>query len=520
VRRPAEALIFARAHRTADAALALWLGHPAANLDLLQDLMWAWCETTSWVWPAHEGRHADLGSSGLGRQLAEVAFMLSDVIEPEVQDRVRAEVERRLLDPAYDWRRPDWWQTAPMNWNHVCNSNVIQAALYVIRDPGVLASYVHPIIERLAYAIDGFGEDGGCLEGPGYWEYGFGHFLDAAVALRERTGGALDLVNGCARRGKVARISRYPVATHVAGPLRSTFADSSHGWLRLDTALKVNSFVAAPELYAMVERRPDGLPAFAQSRLDRTPWRTLSLWDGGPLPAAEDLADHLLPDLGQVKLRQPSGEVLMALAGSNDVPHNHNDVGSFMYYARGRLFLTDPGAPEYTSKTFGPARYEILFTRSRGHSVPVVNGLEQREGAQFRGSLEVGNLNGAGEKSAVIEMARAYPAPSLTRLARTLTLRADGSLGIEDAFEFAEDPASVEEAFITLGEAEVTGRGSVRITCDGATATLAAVSTPGRFSCERLVEESKEGRTGDVVTRISFVPSGVSRGMRLSFEVR
>lgn len=511
-RPPGEAAMSRVLTRATDVALALWLGHPSGGVDHLQDAIWALCETTTWVWPAHEGRAVDLASSRFGRTLAEIAFMFRDELEDEVKDRLSREIVRRILDPAADWRRPDGWQTVEMNWNHVCNANVIATALYEIADARTLAAYIHPLIQRMEYAINGFADDGGCLEGPGYWDYGFGHFLDAAVMLLHRTGGELDIM----RHEKIEKIARYPLAANIEGPFRTTFADSGHGYMSAENALKVNRFFKIPKLYTVSARTKDGL-------LGVRGWRGLAVFGGEKATGPADESDSLLADLGQVKLRAGKGTAratLAALAGRNDVPHNHNDIGSFIYFAKGTPFLTDPGAPRYTSKTFGPDRYDILFCRSRGHSVPVVNAKEQGTGGRYRGTLSVEGLGGQGEKRAVIDMTRAYPEPSLKKLVRELVLRPDGSLMISDEYEFARAPKVLKEAFVTYEPASpAKGGRAVRIGRRGGQVTLSAAA-PGRFKVDRLVEESKEGRSDEVLTRIAFRPARLAKVMRLAFEVR
>jgi len=493
---------------TTDAALALWLGHPRAHLDYLQDLLWAWCETTTWIWPAHEGRQVDLGCSHIGRALAEIVWMLGDTLEDEVVERVRAEVERRILDRVCDWRHPDGWWTVPMNWNHVCNANVIMAALYLIRDPRVLAAYIHPLCQRLDYAIQGFADDGGCLEGEKYWHYGFGHFAFAALALHHRTGGELNLMSG----EKVERICRFPLAAHIEGPFFATFADCSHGYILPEVALAINQLVRLPELYEMTEHHPDG-------RLAVCYWRDLALYRGERATGKADLRDYFLPDLGMAKLRA-GGATLAALAGRNDLPHNHNDIGSFIYHRNGRLVLTDPGAPVYTAKTFGPRRYEILFCRSLGHSVPIVNGREQPAGSRFYGTISVEGLGGRGEKIAVIDMTHAYDDPTLERLERRLALSPQGALTITDSFTFRRKPRALEEGFVTYEPVRVAGGGrSVVIGKGRGAARLRCQGCEGAFAARRFVEESREGRHEGILTRITFTPTALSRRLTLTFSV-
>ena len=84
---------------------------------------------------------------------------------------------------------------------------------------------------------------------------------------------------------------------------------------------------------------------------------------------------------------------------------------------------------------------------------------------------------------------------------------------------FGSRPKVLEEAFITLEEARVSsGRKSVRIGPKTSGVTIRA-TMPGRFRVERLVEASKEGRTDDVISRITFVPARLQKTMKLSFEV-
>jgi len=226
--------------------------------------------------------------------------------------------------------------------------------------------------------------------------------------------------------------------------------------------------------------------------------------------------------MGVVRLRTgPAGDrtTLMALAGRNDFPHNHNDIGSFIYYRRGACLLTDPGAPVYTRQTFSPDRYRILFCSSRGHSVPLINGREQPAGGQYRGTLRVESLNGPGPKTAVMDLSRAYRDPTLRRFERTFRLGPSGALTLTDRFAFSRRPRALEEAFITLERARVAagglrvaiGRGRQRV-------TLRAESGSGRFAIEEFQEPNHDGRL-TAVRRITFTPRRLAAAMELAFRV-
>ena len=506
----------AAARRSAElgrATMAVWLGHPKADVDYLQDLLWAYCDDWTWVMAAHEGRAIDLGSAGMAANFAEILHVLGDRLEDEVKERVSQEIDRRIFQNFWNYRHLDAWKTVRMNWNHVCNGEIIRTALYQIEEPAILAHMVHAAIQNMTYAIDGFTDDGGCEEGPGYWVYGFGHHVYTAHALHVKTNGELNLMAG----DKIERICRYPLAANISGSLQSTFADAHHGYLPARIAMLINQFYDLPELYERCAQHPD-------RTLKVSGMHELALYDGLKATGKPDHRDYLLPDMGQVKLRGKPGKrqmTVMALAGNNGVPHNHNDIGSFIVHRGDRLLLTDPGAPLYMRKTFSPQRYEIVFCNSMGHSVPLINGKQQRAGAQYYGTLKVANLNGKGEKKAVIDMTRAYPRGTVKGLIRTLTLDSDENrLTLEDDYTFSQDPKSLEDAFITFEEVSVSADGkSVRIGPRGNRLTLSAVNAPGRFKAKRLVKESREGRTDDVITRITFTPVKLAKRATLAFEI-
>jgi hypothetical protein len=193
-----------------------------------------------------------------------------------------------------------------------------------------------------------------------------------------------------------------------------------------------------------------------------------------------------------------------------------------MVFKRGRMALTDPGAPLYNSKTFSDRRYDILYCRSRGHSVPVINGREQKNGLQYRGELSVEGLNEAGTKRATIDMTRAYPGGTVRSLVRTLALdHGDNSLAIEDAYRFSKRPRAVEEAFVTFEKAVAIRKGrAVRIGPARGGVTLSAWPS-GRFRVDALVDESEDARPGGpALQRITFVPARLADEFVLRFCLR
>ncbi len=510
------------------AAMALWLDHPKADLDYLQDLMWAYCEETNWVLAAHEdkGSELDLASLAIGARLAETAHIFSDRIEEEVKNRVHGEIDRRIFRnyTRYDHDFRDlpegnsfFWKTTRHNWNHVCNCNVIKAALYTIERPDWQANIIHQAVQHMSYALQGFEKDGGCLEGPGYWGYGFGHYVQAAELLFSKTKGEINLMK---HDPIIESICRYPLAACIEGQFRTTFGDGGHGYVSARTAILINRFFDMPELFDLCKKNDDGSVSIKSMY-------ELALYEPEKKCRPKPIEDVFLPSLGQVVLRGEgeSPVVLAAKAGHNDAPHNHNDVGSFMVYRDGLMYITDPGSPRYTKRTFDENRYSINYCNSYGHSVPLINGCMQAVGENHNGKISVDGLNGSGEKEARIELAGAYPEGTVEELVRTLRLNSrQSSIKMRDSFVFAQEPENLQEPFITFEETEVASDGrSVTVGPPGKTLQITAgEGTEGVFELLILDKETERDRkkNAPIIRRITFHAANLKCETALEFTLR
>ena len=528
-----------RARQIDQAAQAVFLGM-TDKAKVLQDLLWAECESTWWTMCSHENSAGsiDLRAAMCGFHYALVVNLLS--LDGEVAVRVLEEIRRRVLDEYLDPTRQHWWRNASHNWNAVCGGAVGLTAMLIEKDPARLTRILQMVLGDLPTFLGGFADDGGCTEGAGYWRYGFGWYVLLAAGLHRFTNGAVNIMAG----EKIERICRYPLAVWVAPAVDLNFADAHAGYLSATTAELINRFHAAPELYGMCSRTDAGL-------LKVNTLMDLLLYDGQSHPPLEDRADYLLPDLAIVKVR--TGKVTVgAKAGHNEEHHNHNDVGNFTVHRGAEGILVDLGAPIYSRKTFSPQRYESIFCNSFGHNVPVVNGRGQPSGRQYAGTLTAEGLNTAGDRVITIAMHGAYDEPRLTSLIRRLTVagvigghdtgilvpataRAGGGqsearrhsrpvscppITLADTFAFTESPESVEEVFIATCPVEAAGDGSavvIRTAAEG-TARLAA-RTPGRFTVRELPEESAESRHGELIRRITFTPAELAREMTVRFKL-
>lgn len=508
-------------HRLCCATLAASMEHPDVGIELVEDIYWSFCECStridekSWTDMGDDGRGPcgiQLRDSKLALNMAEGIYLLRERLDPRVTERVTAEITERSLRAGTDWRKFNWWHWGRNNQNTVNVGNLIGAGLYLIKDVYQLASFLMPLINNLSYTLEGFTEDGGCTEGISYWDYGFNHFIMAAIMLKHRTGGMFNLMT---LNPKIERICRYPLSVYFEDKVRACWADSFYGHISLRIALMINEFFDIPELYSCCNPSLNKLGDDGYFDL-----RTLSLYKGQKFRSMV-FPDVLLPDLGTAKVHVGTGAKRIGVAvqgGNNGVHHNHNDIGSFLFYKNGVPVFTDPGYPDYYAfpGNFGKERYDCVYNNTFGHSAPIINGQPQPAGAEYRGHISVDNLGGRGDKTVHLDLTEAYAVPTLKKLRRAYCITEKGELHLTDSYVFSAKPKAVYEQFITYERAKASGKGV--LIASGKKRFHLESSAPGRFTVERLEEESKYGRGQGVITRIRFYPDVLEKDMTLAFR--
>ena len=93
--------------------------------------------------------------------------------------------------------------------------------------------------------------------------------------------------------------------------------------------------------------------------------------------------------------------------GNNAESHNHNDIGNFIVYHNNQPVVIDLGRDTYTSKSFSNQRFELMNCRSAYHNVPIINGLEQKDGRKYRAD-KVSHGFADGVSSLTLNLEKAY----------------------------------------------------------------------------------------------------------------
>lgn len=540
VRLTFELVYFERRRRLGRAALSLLLCAPDdpwrerllnSTLAKLEDIF----DEVSWALPAHvnwdnqnlsgkEPMQIDLFCAETANLIAEMLDVFGEVIPGPLRDRMRARLNQAVFENYL--ARDFHWMTVTHNWNAVCQQGVVGAALSQIDDPGQLAAILLRVHKTLPNFLQGYGPDGGCSEGPGYWSYGFGWFTVLNEQLETRTGGELSLFEG---DEKIHAIARYGPRMALANSHLVNFADgppsaglnpaiASYLGKRLNEPDCESAAVSAFQHLARVsiDKQAERTDVFYLLRLAlRFP---TALPATPPAPAA----DCYLPDLAVLVARgkDAAGHLweFAAKGGHNGEHHNHNDCGSYLLNVDGTRLVTEIGAPEYVHDFFGPKRYEFLAARSLGHSVPLINGVEQKTGAELASKVLSVNL----QKDRVtfeVDLTACYPAEARCRkLVRRIAWDKNaGHLLIEDTFDL-DGPGDFESPVVCEAPCEAEAQA---VLIRGAGLTLRVSPRPGS-QYAGAEQHPFRGRLGEdrEIHRLRFLPATRAARGSVAYEIQ
>ena len=411
-RRDCENPYFDRRRRLCSAVLHVCLTGEMTMLPDVEDGVVLLCEESAWAISAHanlsrehpfpdeRAKIVDLFAAQTAMILSFTAQLLEGVLHPDLHQRIRREVERRILRPFMD-NDGEWWMGFTRknlnNWTPWIISNVLMAA-------NVWHFGGTALIERACMMLDRWldcvPEDGGCDEGAGYWNMAGGAFLDCLMTLESMCG--MDLW----ANEKVCRMMSYPELVYLGNGWFANFADCDARPYISGERLQYAGLKTGNAALVRMGVEMWGSPL---KELSDTPHLSRLLMRIFAKPAEIEQIevgqkDVYLPDL-QVRLVEQDGTTVAMKGGHNDENHNHNDVGSFLMAVNGEMQVVDAGNMIYTAKTFSDRRYELWNCRAAYHNVPMIGSYEQQPGRQYAAKNVECLPNGMS-----LDMADAYPA--------------------------------------------------------------------------------------------------------------
>lgn len=483
-----------------DALSALVIGecleYKGRFTDAIINGIWSLCEESFWGVPAHNDGKAlpdvnepiiDIFAAQTAGTVTLAAYVLADeltAVSPQITQRVQYEVEKRILTPFAE-STSFWWmgyyRKDINNWNPWILSNIIYPILIYKK---------FELVDKALYVLDAFlnycSDEGSCDEGMTYWNVGALCMFEFLETLYRSSGGTIDFYGNA----KVRNCLVFILKMYIGGGQFVNFADAAPltpinfaTVYRVGTRLGDDEIKAlAAELYAnRSEKNKSEYLALKRDIFDLFAYADLL----GTQPLNAKSAYYYMSDI-QVLTFKNEKHFVAIKGGSNGENHNHNDVGSFIFYSDEKPVIIDIGAPFYDARSFSDRRYEIFSNQSAYHNLPIVNGSQQQAGSEHRAE------EFSAKKYCVsMKLDSCYG----EKCSRTFDYRNE-HLYITDTFDNAE----VHTCFICAAEPQQTD-GGVKVN-----GTKILCRAPHKLKAEKIVLDDLRLKNswGDAIWRVIF----------------
>ena len=414
--------------------------------------------------------YVDHFAGDAGTQLAVLAYIIRprlDAVTPMVYERIVHELHRRIIRPFVEHDDFGWMgsdeEPHVSNWLPWCVSNCLCTTAMVCED----ADLRDKVIEKAMRLNDRYmrtvAEDGGCEEGSRYSLQTLTTLFACAEIMHAMTNGKICVYDD----PKLRAFSTFISKMHIDGNQFTMFADADRynltptecAWIfarhvenkeleQLALAMRSDAYYGIRDVYVVQHVYYRLREIFSYADFAACP----------PVSAPYE-ADCWYPGIQMVMARENPGKkeglFFAAKGGTNGEHHNHNDIGSFMLYSDGCPAVIDMGAGDYTATSFGPLRYiEHPQTASSHHNLPMVNGVQQKDGVEYK-ATNVTYENRGDDVRFGLNIESAYPAESgMHRWHREFVFdRAARSLTVEDTVDLQEN-STVELVLMTWKKPE------------------------------------------------------------------
>ena len=449
-------------------------------LDQIINGSWYMTELSTWSLSAHlpafqssrrslpqEGTHVfDLMAGDIGSLMSWTYYFLKPEFDKHtaiISQRIKHHIQERIITP-YLSRNDMWWMALEIpdghminNWNPWCNFNALTALLLVEDDTDRRVKGVYKTMLSVDKFLNYVKADGACEEGPSYWGHAAGKLYDYLKLLDYATDHQISIFE----QPIIKNMGEYISQSYIGGDRWVVnFADASakgggdpllifrYGEaVQSEEMMQFARFLDEQSAVQMIEGRDafrmlENLTCYPELQKQHA-----------KLPAN---THKWYPETEFIYLKD-NHTFFAAKGGHNNESHNHNDIGSFIFYKKGRPLFIDAGVGTYTKETFGSKRYHIWTMQSGYHNLPTINGYEQRFGSSYR-SRDV--IFDDKKQVFTLDIAAAYPSEAhVKKWVRTYSMK-KGSLTIEDDFDLIK-PDSVNVIHFMLAEKPILNKGSI-----------------------------------------------------------
>lgn len=430
----------------------------------------------SWLHPNHDSKNndvlegrsmaIDLGARRFGSDLALAEVLLQDKLSTTTRQDITNNLQRRIIDSYLQSTSGAVkthlnWFRSNSNWNSVCTSGSVFVTLSTSQDPEERLQAVGTALNSMRHYLLGFGDDGYCSEGAGYWNYGFGHYLYLAQMVYDYTEGRIDLFEADDAE-KLMNVANYPYRYQISEGVCAPFSDgvskvSDDGGFT--SKMVVRKYGATRPPY---RKKKGGVDTYSA-------WFQLVEWqymqeekkEEGENKKVTKLPDYTYFDEFGMVISRGKQELTLSIAikaGHNSENHNHMDVGTYSLVLGEDIMTGDIGAPSYIAGAFAddnPAR------SSWGHPVPRIDNTLQSKGREFKGEIIATEFTENLDR-VVMDIKAAYEIPALNSLVRTMEndKTGQGTIRITDEFSLSKR-VDFGVAIMTLSDYEIVNANTI-----------------------------------------------------------
>ncbi len=419
--------------------------------DNLLKSVWAYLDDYTWAPLGHYTEHyygktpkdfdfglIDIFAASAALALAEIKSLFQDRFPQLLIDRITYELKRRTIEPYLT--RKYFWETHDNNWTAVCTGAVGGVLMY--EAPELFFQNQDRLHASMKCYLDSYKDDGMCVEGVGYWSFGFGFFATYAMLEREITNGEVDWF-ACK---KVKEISKFIQKTFLQRNVLVSFSDAG-----IDSPYSFGLPHMLRHVYGdEIEKLPPdhGIVVWGNTHFNFA-LRSFIYY------SKDNLADKVATNVtysvenSSYLFKRTENYGFAVKGGNNGESHNHIDVGSFILARHDKQIICDVGAGPYEDGYHTERRYTFFNPSAYAHNIPMLNGVGQdsvrRDDVCVSYDWE--------RERASLEFSNAYGVDFLKKAERTFDFD-KSSITMKDTFEVTRE-TEITERFISVIEPKI-----------------------------------------------------------------
>ena len=445
-------------HLQTSTLLALIYPDNQEYYDNLVKIIWAYLNEYSWAPIGHYSEYyygktpkdfdpglIDIFAASVSFSLAEIKNLFEDRFPKLLKDRISYEIKRRVIEPYLT--KKFFWESHNNNWTAVCSGAVGGVLMY--EAPELFFANQERLHKSMWCYLDSYKDDGMCVEGVGYWSFGFGFFSSYAMLEREITNGEVDWF----KIPKVKEIAKYLQKMFLQKDILVTYGDCSVKQLYQSGLPHMLRSIYGDEIEAL----PKDLAYIARDNTHLNFLLRAVLYH-----REENYSDTLNTDITYFNensnyfVKRTKCYGFTAKGGNNGESHNHIDVGTFIIARNNKQIISDIGAGPYEDGYHTERRYTFFHPSAYSHSIPILDGHTEDD----KRREDVCVIYDGATDTATMDITNAYGLDFLNKAERSFAFK-ENEITLKDTFDVTRE-IEVTERFVSMTEPKIEG-GVVKI---------------------------------------------------------